>query len=245
MARKRMIDPGIWDSEDFSRLSVWARLVFIGLFSNADDEGRGRAHPVYLKSILFPYDEELAVADIKTALQEIEAVMSVTFYERQGKQFYMLRHWRQFQTINKPTPSKLPPPKGINLEEEVQGSSDLAAWRRYYEQVIGQVGTLVLKEADAFIASGMSGELVEFALQKAVGYGAGNWAYAKKILRSWQEKGILTVADAKKDDEAFERQKQTKKKFQKSCMSERDYTKEEREEQSRQAFLEMEKYLEE
>ena len=42
MARKRMIDPNIWDSEDFSKLSILGRLLFIGMFSNADDEGRGK-----------------------------------------------------------------------------------------------------------------------------------------------------------------------------------------------------------
>ena len=53
MARKRMIDPNIWESEDFSKLSVLARLVFIGIFSNADDDGRGRGKSAYLKSIIF------------------------------------------------------------------------------------------------------------------------------------------------------------------------------------------------
>lgn len=53
MARRRMIDPNIWQSEDFSKLSTLAKLVFIGLFSQADDEGRGRAKPIYIKSILF------------------------------------------------------------------------------------------------------------------------------------------------------------------------------------------------
>ena len=55
MARKRMIDPNIWQSEDFSRLSTLGKLVFIGLFSLADDEGRGRCNPVYLKSTLFRF----------------------------------------------------------------------------------------------------------------------------------------------------------------------------------------------
>lgn len=54
MARKRMIDPNIWDSEDFGKLSDLSKLVFIGLFSLADDEGRGRCNPGYLKSKLFP-----------------------------------------------------------------------------------------------------------------------------------------------------------------------------------------------
>ena len=35
MARKRMIDPSIWQSEDFGKLSTLAKIVFIGLFSLA------------------------------------------------------------------------------------------------------------------------------------------------------------------------------------------------------------------
>ena len=68
MARKRMIDPNIWQSEDFGKLSLLAKIVFIGLFSNADDEGRGRANPVYLKSTLFPYEESMRSADIEKNL---------------------------------------------------------------------------------------------------------------------------------------------------------------------------------
>lgn len=67
MARKRMIDPGIWTSEDFANLSMLARLVWVGLISNADDEGRGKANTAYLKSQLFPYDDELSLKKIDSA----------------------------------------------------------------------------------------------------------------------------------------------------------------------------------
>lgn len=45
MPRKRMIDPGIWTDDDLGRLGFAERLLFIGLFSLADDEGliRGSA----------------------------------------------------------------------------------------------------------------------------------------------------------------------------------------------------------
>ena len=62
-----MIVPEIWQSESFAQLSILAKLVFIGLFSNADDEGRGIANPVYIKSILFPYDDGMRVIDIEKA----------------------------------------------------------------------------------------------------------------------------------------------------------------------------------
>ena len=108
MARKRMVDPGIWQSEDFGKLSNLAKIVFIGLFSLADDEGRGRCNPVYLKSTLFPYNEDMRSADIEKALFEISSNMSVVFYSCDGNNYYSLLSWDTFQKIDKPTNSKIP-----------------------------------------------------------------------------------------------------------------------------------------
>ena len=108
MARKRMVDPSIWQSEDFSKLSTLAKLVFIGLFSLADDEGRGRANPMYLKSSLFPYNEDLRSADIEKTLSEISSNMSVVFYSCDGSSYYSLLIWYSFQRIYMPTSSHLP-----------------------------------------------------------------------------------------------------------------------------------------
>lgn len=108
MARRRMIDPAIWQSEDFSGLSLLAKLVFIGMFSNADDEGRGRAKPVYIKSILFPYDADMRTTDIEKSLLEIGAKMSVTLYSQDGNQYYSFDNWIKWQRVDKPQPSKIP-----------------------------------------------------------------------------------------------------------------------------------------
>lgn len=114
MARRRMIDPNMWQSEDFSNLSTLAKLVFIGLFSNADDEGRGRAKPMYIKSILFPYDEKIRVIDIENALSEIVLNLSVTFYSTDnGNQYYSLDNWKKWQSIDKPKPSQIPAPQEV------------------------------------------------------------------------------------------------------------------------------------
>ena len=115
MARKRMIDPSIWQSEDFSKLSYFSRLVFIGLFSNADDEGRGRANPAFLKSAIFPYDDGLRVADIEKSLNEIAAHMSTTFYTHDEKEYYIFDHWADWQKIDRATQSKFPPPEDGNI----------------------------------------------------------------------------------------------------------------------------------
>ena len=108
MARKRMIDPNIWQSEDFSKLSTLAKLVFIGLFSLADDEGRGRCNPVYLKSTLFPYEESIRSTDIDKTLSEISSNMSVIFYSCDGSNYYSLYNWNTWQKIDRPSESKIP-----------------------------------------------------------------------------------------------------------------------------------------
>ncbi len=118
MARKRMISPDIWQSEDFSKLSTLAKIVFIGMFSNADDEGRGRGKAVYLKSIIFPYDEDIRVADVDKTLSEISSNMSVIFYSHNENVYYELTNWNIWQKVEKPQPSKIP--AFIENDEEFQ-----------------------------------------------------------------------------------------------------------------------------
>lgn len=108
MARKRMIDPSIWQSEDFGKLSTLAKIVFIGLFSLADDEGRGRCNPVYLKSTLFPYEENIRSTDIDKTLSEISSNMSIVLYSCNGSSYYSLLSWNEFQKIDRPSQSKIP-----------------------------------------------------------------------------------------------------------------------------------------
>lgn len=110
MARKRMIDPSIWESEDFSKLNYFARLVWIGLFSNADDEGRGRAKATYIKSTIFKYDtDEKLTKKVDAALNEIAENMAITFYLDEENEYFQLLNWTKFQRVDKPQNSQLPP----------------------------------------------------------------------------------------------------------------------------------------
>lgn len=108
MARKRMIDPSMWINEDFGTLSTLAKLVFIGLFSIADDEGRGKASPAYIKAVLFPYNDDLRIADVEKALLEISSKMSVIFYSCDENKYYTLTSWNRWQKIDKPSESQIP-----------------------------------------------------------------------------------------------------------------------------------------
>ena len=66
-----MIDPTIWQSESMAELTRDQRLLFIGLFSNADDQGRLRGNPNLIRSQIFPFDEDITTDDTRRNLQAI------------------------------------------------------------------------------------------------------------------------------------------------------------------------------
>ncbi len=110
MARKRMIDPGIWQNEQLGTLPREARLLFIGMFSNADDEGRLKASAGYLKAIVFPYDDDLPIKRIEELKQVIAAQSLILLYRAAGQDYLWLPTWDRHQKIKNPAPSQLPSP---------------------------------------------------------------------------------------------------------------------------------------
>lgn len=109
MARIRSIKPEFWESESVGRLSRDARLLFIGLWSSADDEGRFRAHPRLLASGLFAYDED-AVRAVPKWLGELEREGCVQLYQAGEDRFGCIPKWDKHQKIDRPSPSRLPAP---------------------------------------------------------------------------------------------------------------------------------------
>lgn len=107
MARKRMIDPSFWTDEKLGECSVQERLLFMGLISNADDEGYGRANPKLLKSLIFPYDD-LRASDLEKWLSHLGGLHIVVLYEYNGQTYYNLPNFLKHQTINRPTETSFP-----------------------------------------------------------------------------------------------------------------------------------------
>lgn len=110
MARKRMIDPDFWTDEALGTLPVHGRLLFMGLISNADDEGRLRGNPALVRSSVFPYDD-FTSNDVAELLNGLESAGLIRQYEVDGQSYIDIPNFLKHQTINKPTPSKLPPYK--------------------------------------------------------------------------------------------------------------------------------------
>ena len=116
MARKRMIDPDFWSDEKLGTVTRDERFLFMGLISNADDEGRGRANSKLIKSTMFPYDEDLTSKDIETMLFNLAKLKIVILYTVDNQEFYFLPNFLKHQNINRPSPSKLPAPTGDGVQ---------------------------------------------------------------------------------------------------------------------------------
>lgn len=109
MARKRMIAPDFWTDEKLGQCSRDERLFFMGLISNADDEGRGRGNIKLLKAAIFPYDDDLKAKDVEEMAISLMGKGMVIFYVAEGQDFYCLPNFSKHQVINKPSESKIPP----------------------------------------------------------------------------------------------------------------------------------------
>ncbi|GAI90307.1 unnamed protein product [marine sediment metagenome] len=71
---RRMITPDIWFNEKVASLPDAGRLLFIGIFSNADDDGRLKASARFLKAHIFPYDDKTTglVKELRDKCAEID-----------------------------------------------------------------------------------------------------------------------------------------------------------------------------
>lgn len=107
MARIRTIKPDFPHSESMGRVSRDARLLFVMLWTIADDAGRLRGNSRMLASLLFPYDDD-AGSLIGGWLDELEREGCIARYSVDGGAYVEIRNWLNHQKIDKPSASKIP-----------------------------------------------------------------------------------------------------------------------------------------
>ncbi len=119
MSRQRFIYPDIWRSEQFLALSIEARLLFIGIFSTADDVGRRKASAASLKVEVFPLDH-VAPDHVLAWRNEIAHQGMIRLYvDKHGVEVLDIPTWTKFQKPKHKSPSRLP-------EYPASGPIDLA-----------------------------------------------------------------------------------------------------------------------
>jgi hypothetical protein len=107
MGRIRTIKPEFPQSESIGRLSRDARLLFLQLWTFADDSGRARASSRILASLLYPYDDD-AFGLIDSWLSELEREKHIRRYVVEGNSYLEIFNWLKHQKIDKPSASRIP-----------------------------------------------------------------------------------------------------------------------------------------
>lgn len=120
MARSRNIKPGFFQNEDLQELDFATRLFFIGLWTEADKEGRLEDRPKKLKNALFPADN----VEVEQMLEGLAAYGFISRYERAGKKIIQIVKWAKHQNPHRrEAPSTLPAETDEVVEEEQQAES--------------------------------------------------------------------------------------------------------------------------
>lgn len=108
---RRMIDSSMWQNEKFAELPMGARLLQIGIINQADDQGRVKANPAYLRAQVFPYDD-IGSEQVQEWLELIQKNDTIRLYTADGKQYGQLLKWWDYQSLQYAQPSEYPRPSG-------------------------------------------------------------------------------------------------------------------------------------
>ncbi len=109
MARARNIKPGFFTNEDLVELDFATRLLFAGLWTVADREGRLQDRPKKIKIDVFPADN----LDIDAMLQALHDAKFIQRYEVNGSKFIQISSWDKHQNPHHTEKaSEIPGPNG-------------------------------------------------------------------------------------------------------------------------------------
>jgi hypothetical protein len=98
MSRIRSVHPGLFTDEAWVSCSPLARILVIGLWTDADDQGVFEWKPLQIKMRLLPGD----AANVGELLQEIQRAGMVMAYDVGGKRYGAIKNFRKFQRPQKP-----------------------------------------------------------------------------------------------------------------------------------------------
>ncbi len=105
MARKRMIDPEFFIDEKLAEVSANARLLFIALWTIADDNfGTLPNRPKWIKTQSFPYED----VDIAKLVSELCVHGLISMFTHEDCEYLYIKHFHKHQRIEKPSKPKYP-----------------------------------------------------------------------------------------------------------------------------------------
>lgn len=117
MARARTIKPSFFKNDDLVEIDPLGRLLFIGLWTIADREGRLEDRPKKIKMEILPADS----CDVDAFLAALQDAGFITRYEVDGKRYIQINNFSKHQNPHpRETGSEIPPIPAQNDAEEAQ-----------------------------------------------------------------------------------------------------------------------------
>lgn len=101
----------MWRDPAVAKMTREERLMFVGIITIADDEGRLAASPAAIQGALYPNDCDVTPRLVRKWRDGlVEKLGNVVLYTHDGVEYVSLKRWERYQKPSHPTPSKLPTP---------------------------------------------------------------------------------------------------------------------------------------
>jgi hypothetical protein len=193
VARSRNLKPGFFTNEILAECAPHARLLFAGLWTIADREGRLEDRPQKIKALIFPY-ERVNVESLLSSLTERKFLYRYVIGE---SRFIQVLNFNKHQTPHVKEPasiipepdlsesglvssqvlSELPHIEGIRNQESVigNGESDRGRVGKFQPPTVDEVAAYCAErkngiDAEAFVAS----------------YASKGWRVGRSPMRDWK-----------------------------------------------------------
>ena len=140
--RNRMINTDMLDSRSLGRVSMAAQLLFVLLLMVVDDEGLALYDPPMLRRRLFGNRDEVGEEQVREWIGELLEEDCVRLYAEEddrGEEAWWIAvtNFYYYQAINRPTPSKCPPPPWDHRPDNGEEGSKRV--KRRCERLCGKV----------------------------------------------------------------------------------------------------------
>jgi len=218
MARTRSIKPSFFDNELLGGLSPLTRLLFIGLWGQADRAGRLEDRPLRLKKNILGYDD-VTVADVDSMLEALNINGFIIRYQVGEKRYIQVTKFAKHQNPHiKEKPSEIPPPPGFGPAADAAGHESKpstadaeglgAVMTLFMDRINPTPSQTTIEQLKDYVKT-LSPEVCLRAINKAIDGGAEkqNWNYIRGILRNLTKQKVQSVADWDRLEAERERRK--------------------------------------
>lgn len=132
MARIRTFKPDFFRSPDTAKASPRARILYLAMWSWADDAGIGETNIYGLLGFAFPDSDGVTAEELPSLLKEVRGSFGVVFYSHRGRFYYAIPTFDKHQRTERKAQGKFPGPDDpeslpdlrFDVVSEIGGISD-------------------------------------------------------------------------------------------------------------------------